>query len=96
MHPFLDVSKLTDEEILTRLGKAYTYMNQQVGLGHVPTVASIKEVIQSLEDERVSRMDKMIETENKKKTPNAHEPIELGKIDKVEMSDIEEMIRKLI
>lgn len=81
MHPFLDVSKLTDEEIIERLGKAYLYMNAQVSLGHNPTVHSIKEIIQSLEDERAFRMQKLIDEENKRKFPNDLKPIELGKID---------------
>lgn len=81
MHPFLDVSKLTDEEIIERLGRAYTYMNAQVALGHNPTVHSIKEIIQSLEDERQSRMRKTMDEEFKKKYPTANEPIELGKLE---------------
>jgi nucleoid-associated protein YejK len=81
MHPFLDVSKLTDEEIIERLGKAYTYMNAQVALGHDPTVRSIKEVIQSLEDERNSRMKKNMDQEYNKKFPDALKPIELGKLE---------------
>jgi len=81
MHPFLDVRKLTDEEIIERLGKAYTYMNAQVSLGHNPTVFSIKEVIQSLEDERRERMQNRMDDEFKKKYPEDLKPIELGKID---------------
>jgi hypothetical protein len=81
MHPFLDVSKLTDEEIIERLGKAYVYMNAQVSLGHNPTVFSIKEVIQSLEDERRLRMQNRMDDEFKKKYPEDLKPIELGKID---------------
>ena len=81
MHPFLDVGKLTDEEIIERLGKAYLFMNAQVVLGHNPTVLSIKEVIQSLEDERNKRMQKMMDDEFKRKFPKANEPIELGKLE---------------
>jgi hypothetical protein len=81
MHPFLDVSKLSDEEIIERLGKAYTYMNAQVGLGHNPTVFSIREVIQSLEDERRDRQNRNMDEEFKKKYPDANKPIELGKLD---------------
>jgi hypothetical protein len=80
MHPFLDVSKLTDEEIIERLGKAYTYMNAQISLGHNPTVFSIKEVIQSLEDERRLRMQTRMDDEFKKKYPDDMKPIELGSI----------------
>lgn len=81
MHPFLDVSKLTDEEIIEKLGKAYSHMNAQSALGHNPTVHSIREVIQSLEDERHKRMQKMMDDEQKRKYPNENEPIELGKLE---------------
>jgi hypothetical protein len=81
MHPFLDVSKLTDEEIIERLGKAYVHMNNQIALGHTPTVLSIKEVIQSLEDERRSRMQKIMFEETKKKYPKMDDPIEIGNLE---------------
>jgi len=81
MHPFLDVSKLTDEEIIERLGKAYTYMNSQVSLGHAPTVVSIREVVQALEDERQVRLSRNMEEEFKRKFPKDGEPLEIGKID---------------
>ncbi len=84
MHPFLNVSKLTDEEIVERLGKAYTHMNAQAALGHTPTVVSIREVIQSLEDERQMRMKRTMDEEFKKKFPKDNEPIEIGNIDPVE------------
>ena len=81
MHPFLDVSKLTDEEIIERLGKAYSFMNYQVSLGHTPTVVSIKEVIQSLEDERRQRLVKTMDEEYNRKFPESNKPIELGKLE---------------
>lgn len=81
MHPFLDVSKLSEEEIIERLGKAYTYMNAQVALGHNPTVHSIQEVIQSLEGERRARLERNMDTEQKKKYPDSNKPIELGKLE---------------
>jgi len=81
MHPFLDVNKLTDEEIIDRLGKAYTYMNSQITLGHNPTVFSIKEIIQSLEDERHKRLQNITREEFNKKYPNDTKPINLGRID---------------
>jgi hypothetical protein len=81
MHPFLDVSKLSDEVILERLGRAYTYMNHQTMMGHNPTVQSIKEVIQSLEDERVQRLEKIRTAELEKKNPKANQPLELGKLE---------------
>lgn len=93
MHPFLNVSKLTDEEIIERLGKAYVYMNYQVSLGHGATVFSIKEVIADLEAERNQRMQKSMDDEYKKKYPDALGPLEVGKVDKI---DIEEFIRKAI
>ena len=81
MHPFLDVSKLSDEEIIERLGRAYTYMNAQIGLGHNPTVFSIKEVIQSLEDERRERQERTMDQEFRKKYPDMDKPLELGKLE---------------
>lgn len=81
MHPFLEVSKLSDEDIVNRLGKAYAFMNYQTALGHTATVRSIKDVIQTLEDERENRMNKHMNEESKRKYPDAMDPIELGKID---------------
>lgn len=81
MHPFLEVAKLTDEQIIERLGKAYSYMNYQTALGHNATVHSIKEIIQSLEDERTKRMTENNDTEYKRKYPDAQTPIELGKLE---------------
>jgi hypothetical protein len=81
MHPFLDVAKLTDEEIIERLGKAYTFMNMQKTLGHAPAVLSINEVIQSLENERHARMQKLMNEEYSRKFPDANKAIELGKLE---------------
>lgn len=81
MHPFLDVHKLTDEEIIERLGRAYSYMNYQVALGHNPTVHSIKEVIQDLEDERANRMNTQMDNEFKKKYPKANDSIDIGSLE---------------
>ena len=81
MHPFLDVTKLSDEEIIERLGKAYSYMNYQIGLGHNPTVHSVKEVIEDLENERRERMMRQSDAEYDKKFPDKNKPIELGKLD---------------
>lgn len=81
MHPFIDTAKLSDEEIIERLGKAYSYMNMQKTLGHSPAVMSIQEVIQSLEDERHNRMQKTMNDEMVKKYPDELKPIELGKLE---------------
>lgn len=81
MHPFLNDTKLTDEEIIEKLGKAYNFMHQQKALGHTPTVISIQEVIDSLENERQTRMIKSMNDEANKKNPNANKPIELGKLE---------------
>lgn len=81
MHPFLDVSKLTDEQIIEKLGKAYSFMNNQVALGHNPTVHSIKEIIQSLENERQERMRRNSDAEFQRKFPDNLKPIELGKVE---------------
>ena len=56
-------------------------MNAQVALGHNPTVFSIKEVIQSLEDEKRDRQQRNMDEEFKKKYPDINKPLELGKLE---------------
>jgi hypothetical protein len=93
MHPFLNTSKLTLEEIVEKINKANLYLNQQASLGHNPTVLSIQEVIKYLEEEKNTRMQKLIDDEMKKKAPDAHAPLEVGSVDKV---DIEKFIRNAL
>lgn len=81
MHPFLNVSKLTDEEILEKLRVSYNYLDAQTKLGHNPTVASIKEIIESLENERNDRMQRLVTEEYKKKFPKELDSIEIGKLE---------------
>jgi hypothetical protein len=81
MHPFLDTKKLSDEEIIERLGKAYQHLNYQTAMGHTPTIQSIKEVITSLEDERKNRLQKTIDDEIARKYPNPNKSIDLGKLE---------------
>ena len=81
MHPFLDTKSLTDEQIIERLGRAHTYLNSQTALGHTPTVQSIQEVIDALEIERRTRMNRITEEEISKKYPNLNSPIDLGKLE---------------
>ena len=80
MNPLLDTSNLTDDEITEKLNKAYLYLNNQVQLGHNPTVFSIKEIIDTLEAERRKRYEKITDDEYKRKNPNYDKPIELGKL----------------
>jgi hypothetical protein len=56
-------------------------MNAQKSLGHTPTVMSIQEVIQSLENERHDRMQKTMDSEYNKKNPTDTSPIELGTLE---------------
>ena len=77
----LDTTKLTDEDILKRLGKAYAYLNYQSGLGHDATVQSIKYVIEALENERAERSQRSFAEEHKKKYVNYLDPIELGTLE---------------
>jgi len=79
--PFLDTSRLTDEQILERLGRAYSYLQVQSSLGHAPTVLSIKSVIEQLELERESRLQRNSTEEFNKKYPKDLDPINLGKLE---------------
>lgn len=79
-HPFLDTSKLTDDQLLDRLDRAYQYLHAQTQLGHTPTVESIKAVIEALSEERATRIQKFAHTELAKKINNT-DTIELGKLE---------------
>ena len=81
MNPFLNVNALSDEDIIERLGRAYKYLNEQVRLGHTPTVSSIQEIIESLELERATRLQKHVEDETNKKYPDTLKPIDVGGIE---------------
>lgn len=82
MHPFLDTSKLTDEEILEKLRVAYRVLSHQVAMGHEPTVKSINEIIDALEQEKSLRTEKMaLEQRQKKEQEKGNPTIELGKLE---------------
>ena len=81
MHPLLDLSKLSDEEILNRISRAHQYLQHQTALGHIPTIESIRSVIHSLEEEKTKRMVNAQAEEFKKKYPTDLNPIELGKLE---------------
>jgi hypothetical protein len=83
MHPFLDPRKLTDEEILEKIGKASYFLHTQTQLGHDPTVNSIKEVLSALELEKHQRLEDLATETNKKKNPKDLEPITLGELDPI-------------
>jgi hypothetical protein len=78
MHPFLNTSKLTDEEIIAKLLKARQYLGFQMSTGNMPSIQSIQEVIHFLEAERENRMIARQEEERRKVIDK---PIELGKIE---------------
>lgn len=83
MHPFLNVGKLTDEQIIERIGRANSYLNMQSSLGHTPTIHSIEEVINSLEEERSLRLRRNTNAEFNRVHPDNLAPIEIGKIEDV-------------
>lgn len=77
-HPFLDLKKLSDEEILDKLKTANSFMNYQISMGRTITVESIKQVIEALEEERRTRlMDRQLQEASKHKTSNT----EIGKLE---------------
>lgn len=81
MHPLYDPSKLTDDEILDRLGKAYNYLSQQNALGHAYTADNIQQTIMALETEKEVRFQKMMTDEFNKTNPNELDPIVLGTLE---------------
>lgn len=81
MHPFLDTSKLSDEDIIEKLRIANNVLNYQTAMGHEPTVRSIKEVISALEEEKNTRSQKMILDQTQKKESENPGIIEIGKLE---------------
>jgi len=80
-NPFLDSKNLTDEQILEKIGKANSYFYEQHKLGHTQTIDSIKSVLQTLQDEKNDRIEKLATEEHKSKNPKDLEPITLGDLD---------------
>ena len=90
MNPLIDVSKLSDEEIMERLVKAKTYRNQQSALGHDPVVENIDSIIETLQFElqlrsRVEKPKRIIDRKGRSREEPVVNPtgsiIELGKND---------------
>lgn len=79
MHPFLDLKNIPDDQLLDRLNKARTYLHFQSSMGHLPTVHSISDVINSLEEEIRERNYKRIHEGKHPENIKSH--IELGNID---------------
>ena len=77
MDPFLDVAKLSDEELNKRIDRSYLYMSQQTALGRTSTVNSIKIVLESLLEERQRRI-RIFREEGSVKPPDV---INIGVID---------------
>lgn len=78
MHPFLDTSTLTDDQIYEKLSKCHSYLAMQSHLGHSPTVETIQQTIYALEQEKIKRFDKMFEDDIKKTNPRYMDPINIG------------------
>lgn len=81
MHPLVDLSTLSDEELVARIGRARQYLEYQSSLGHMPTAQSIRTIIEALEDERSKRILNSHGEEFKKKNPKDKDPIEIGNIE---------------
>lgn len=88
MHNLIfDPAKLTDDQILEKLGKAYQYLSFQENLGHDSAVASITQTIIALDNERISRFQDSIEADIAHTNPNLLDPIELGTIENEQDTD---------
>ena len=81
MYPFLELTNLTDEQLLDKISKAQSYLRMQTGLGHVPTVNSISDLITALEIEYRSRQEKIITEASKKKNPDVLKSLNIGYLD---------------
>jgi len=81
MNPIYDTSKISDDDLIEKIGKAMTFKHLQTDLGHTPTVESIDYVLEALELERITRFQTQVAEEQSKKNPKALDPITLGELD---------------
>jgi len=63
-----DPTKLSEDELFSRINRARSYLDMQLQLGHTATVNSISDTLRILEDERSSRFTKQRTEEQAKKT----------------------------
>lgn len=87
MHPLLDTTDLTDDQITEKLKKAYQYSAMQGQLGHASAVDSINATITALELEKELRFAKMLNDEAEKQNPNANDPLDVGVMGEVKDYD---------
>ena len=81
MHPFVDPSNLTDEEILEKLKKCYNYLGMQSDLGHNDAVSSIQQVIAVYETEKDKRAYDALQEALNEDQPEAGSVVELGNVE---------------
>lgn len=84
-HPLYDARKLTDDDLLDRIGKSRQYLNMQRRLGHTEAANSIESVITALEAEskrRIMLSNDLSAQKQKNKSNNPSDTIELGTISK--------------
>ena len=81
MHILFDPRSLSDDELLSKIDKAYSYLNNQTQAGHNTTAQSIRDVLEALREESRRRASLAEEAEFKKKFPDSLKPIEIGKLE---------------
>lgn len=84
-HPFIDVSTLSDEELLAKIQKCQGYLYGEIQGGHAGMVDSIRTQLQTYEFEFQERMSVHRQAAIDKKYPD--ETIEIGTISSVETPD---------
>lgn len=87
LHPLFDPSELTDDQLYDKLNKAYQYLSQQELLGHTPTVGSIQQTINALENEKIKRFEAHLAEEAEKHMDDILKPIDLGTIENEQDDD---------
>lgn len=90
MHPLINPSSLTDEQIRDKLKKCYEYLQMQESLGHNDTVTSISNIIDILEFERDERLEK--ELSETFEEPEDGELVALGEVDEMSFDESLEQI----
>lgn len=81
LHPFIDVSKLTDDELISRMSKCQQILYAEMGMGHQSMMDSARMMLESYQMEWDNRMALKRNAEDLEKNPNG--TIEIGTIEDI-------------
>ena len=84
MHPFINSASLSDDQIIDKLEKANQHLAMQGRLGHSDTMESIQAIILTLEEERMTRYQKLEQDEINKQYPDILKTLDIGVTEEIQ------------